>query len=306
MSGKNISGDKALKRARRRRLSRIGMISVLPYLTFAPLFSNLFGGNLINLSLSIGALIGFSYALFELRQGLRLEAEEDHAESLEARQGQEQQGRAQTDHPPRPVRSGLAKVRGLLALGAGIAAFAYMGESNLLTVVGIAALTVGAATFAIGPPRFSLSLTTQQFERKPEALPKRPLELALQQAEGKIQQIATTASQMRDGQLRAQVFGVHDAAWAVVEELQRDKADLPKARRFLVTYLDGAVKIVCAYAGQSDAYVSAQMREKFSDTLVTLETTFIAQLKKLRDDDAMDLDIQMDVLDAQMKGEGVL
>ena len=105
--------------------------------------------------------------------------------------------------------------------------------------------------------------------------------------------------------LRRQVLGVHEAAQAVVDELHDKPNDLAKARRFLVTYLDSAAKLVLDFANQSSRSAKGELEKKFSDTLITIEKTFVAQLHKLRADEALDLDIQMDILETQMKAEGV-
>lgn len=291
---------KQIAKIRRDVRGRIGMMAVLPFLTFGPLFANLFGGNLNTVIFAGGALIGFAYGLFELRRGLSLEADELAAE-------------AQSEAPPREA-SGPHKALGVLAVTGGMFSFALAGQSatssilsllpNALAIAGVAA---AACLFTVGF-RGLLGRSERALELPKEtqrSLGETPLGGALIAAQDKLHDLYQAAARVPQEHLRAQALGVHEAAQAVIDELVEDPRDLSKARRFLVTYVDGALNLVSGFARQAKRPLSRQIEDKFSDTLGTIEQTFVAQLHKLRADDTMDLDIQMDVLDAQMKGEGV-
>ena len=286
-----IARERHIRGIRREARGRIGLMSGLPILAMIPIFTNIFGGNLLVVASAGGALACFAYGLFELRRGLALEAEELVAE-------------AESEPLPTTV-SGPHKLTGTGLIALGMAAFAYAGQQDWATVAGMAALTFAAGIFAVG---FRGLLGRAEARTQPKIEPgvsDTPLGAALVAAHEKLHALYEAANQVPQENLRAQALGVHEAAQAVIDGLYEDVNDLSKARRFLVTYLDGAVKLVSGFAGQARRRVDQTLEDKFSDTLVTMEQTFVAQLRKLRADDAMDLDVQMDVLDAQMKGEGV-
>ncbi len=286
-----------IAKIRREVRGRIGMMAVLPFLTFGPLFANLFGGKLNVLIFVGGALIGFVYGLFELRRGLSLEADELAAE-------------AQSEAPPHDS-SGPHKLIGVLAIAAGMASFAMAGQptfiAGLPSALGAGGIAGAAALFSVGfRGLFGRSERTPELPKETQrSLGETPLGAALIAAQDKLHDLYQAATRVPQAHLRAQAFGVHEAAQAVIDELLEDPRDLTKARRFLVTYVDGALTLVSGFARQAKRPLATEIQDKFSDTLVTMEQTFVAQLHKLRANDTMDLDIQMDVLDAQMKGEGV-
>jgi 5-bromo-4-chloroindolyl phosphate hydrolysis protein len=70
--------------------------------------------------------------------------------------------------------------------------------------------------------------------------------------------------------------------------------------------LDGAFKVTEGYADMHRKYQSEQLTENFDHVLQTIESVFIEQKQKLLEDDVLDLDVQIEVLTAQLKHEGVI
>ena len=287
-----IVRKKKLKAIKRRVRGRIGSMAALPYLTIAPILANLFGGNILTLAGAGGALIGFIAGLHQLRLGLKLEAEEVAAQMQSL--------------PPPDEISGPHKAMGLIFLGLGMFSFAWISQP-FDRAFSISGLALGAAAFAVGI-RGIFGRSAQVISVQPsidKAICDTPLGVALLGAQEKLYQIYQASTQMHQEGLRRQVLGVHEAAQAVVDELHDKPNDLAKARRFLVTYLESAAKLVLDFANQTSRSTKGELEEKFSETLITIEKTFVAQLHKLRADEDLDLDIQMDVLESQMKAEGV-
>ena len=284
---------KQIKHMRRTILGRIGPMAALPFLAIAPLVTNILSPNLVGIAAVGLAMMGFFYGLYELRLALKLEADEMEAEmrSDPAPNG--------SDQPHKLV--------GLACLAGAMAAFAFAGGQNVVAAVGFGALAGVGALWAVGLKGLWPSSEIAQASPKLEkSLADTPLGAALVAAQDTLHSLYEGAVAIRDEGLGAQARGVHAAAQDVVDELHEDPGDLPKARRFLATYLDGAAQVIAAYVAQAKRGTSPQLDEKFSNTLITFERTFVAQLAKLRSDDELDLDVQMDVLDRQMKHEGVL
>ena len=284
---------KHIKKMRRHVIGRIGPMAALPFLTIAPLVISILQRDLIGIGAVALAMIAFFYGLYELRLALKLEADEVEAEARSA---------------PAPKGSDAPhKLAGLACIAGGMAAFSLAGNPHILTALGFGGLASMGALWAVGPKGLWQATDPQQTAPKLEkSLAETPLGAALVKAGETLHLLYENAAKINNDDLSAQVRGVHAAAQDVVDELHEDTSDLPKARRFLATYLDGAAQVVDAYVTQARRGTSPALDDKFSNTLVTFERTFVAQLAKLRSNDELDLDVQMDVLDRQMKSEGVL
>ncbi len=92
----------------------------------------------------------------------------------------------------------------------------------------------------------------------------------------------------------------------IVGMLEEDPGDIRRARKFLNIYLDGALKVTEGYADMQKKHQSEQLSENFENVLQTIESVFIEQKQKLLEDDVLDLDVQIEVLTAQLKHEGVV
>ena len=88
--------------------------------------------------------------------------------------------------------------------------------------------------------------------------------------------------------------------------LEEDPGDIRRARKFLNTYLNGALKVTEGYADMQSKHQAEQLTENFENVLHTIESVFIEQKQKLLEDDVLDLDVQIEVLAAQLKHEGVV
>ena len=78
-----------------------------------------------------------------------------------------------------------------------------------------------------------------------------------------------------------------------------------RARKFLNTYLDGAQRVVTGYAKAHVNDQSHSLEDNFRRILITIEEVFEQQYRRLLDNDLHDLDVQMEVLETQLKREGL-
>lgn len=303
-SGKSRSKDKRstaekkrdamVWRIRREVRGRIGVMAALPFLTIAPLVTNLISSQIGDVIFVAGAMAAFAYGLYELRRGLATEADELAAEAI-------------SEEPPETV-SGPHKLIGLVLLSLGMASFAVAAGQSFGGVLGFGGLTFAAGVLSVRP-RGLFGRSQRRTDPQPKLdqdILDSPLGAALVRASDKLHVLYDGAVKIKDEGVRGRALAVHSAAQDVIDELYEDPKDLPKARRFLVTYLDGAIDLVHKYLGQVERGATSDLRAKLSQTLETMTETFDLQLQKLRADEAMDLDVTMDVLETQMKKEGVL
>ncbi len=128
---------------------------------------------------------------------------------------------------------------------------------------------------------------------------------AIREAEAKLDDIRRHAATLQNKELKRRIDRILQRAHAVLDELERDPKDLSRARRFLVTYLDGTRNVVEAYAKRERDFADTALARNFADVLGTIETVFEQQLEHLRKDEALDLEVAIEVLETQLNREGV-
>lgn len=95
------------------------------------------------------------------------------------------------------------------------------------------------------------------------------------------------------------------AATRVVDELAHDPKDARRAQRFLNTYLDSAATVAKKYAALDRKDQAHALDTRFAELLDTIEHTFQRQYDRLLHNDRLDLDVEIELLQRQMKLEGV-
>jgi 5-bromo-4-chloroindolyl phosphate hydrolysis protein len=117
-------------------------------------------------------------------------------------------------------------------------------------------------------------------------------------------------SKISKPQIRERVDKIIDVVNRIFEDLKYDPKDVKVARQFLNYYLDSTIKILKKYtelsmhSGLANSDVS-QSLSKTEELLDKIYTAFEAQLAKLLEDDAMDLDTEVQLLEQTLKMEGL-
>jgi len=128
---------------------------------------------------------------------------------------------------------------------------------------------------------------------------------ALQQAEQKIISIEQAGSRIKQPEMNQRLSRIIALARDILAEIARDPRDLRRARKFLNTYLDGAQRVVTGYAEAHSNHRNQALEANFRRVLVSIEEVFGQQLQRLLENDLLDLDVSMEVLEAQLKREGL-
>ena len=92
---------------------------------------------------------------------------------------------------------------------------------------------------------------------------------------------------------------------AVLDLLAQRPPDLFRARRFFNLHLDGAERVAVQYAKTHRLVRSRVLEANFRNVLTQIEAAFQRQHQRLLQHEAMDLDIQIEVLRKQLKHEGI-
>ncbi|WP_252891245.1 5-bromo-4-chloroindolyl phosphate hydrolysis family protein [Thermoclostridium stercorarium] len=89
----------------------------------------------------------------------------------------------------------------------------------------------------------------------------------------------------------------------------KDPRDIKESRRFLLYYLDTTERIVSKYYELSNtSYLSDEAKKTLKDvesTLVLIKDSFRNHLKKLTENDVLDLEAEIRVLQNTIKREGI-
>jgi hypothetical protein len=257
-----------------------------PFLLAAPLITNLLAGDVVQivaLALGLALLLG---ACGLVETGLAQEAE-FHARTI-----------AKAPRPPR-------KLLGAVLAGAAVLIAAWWGAGTgpALAVVLAAAAALGCGLAYGLDPRQDKGLAPE-LARKAGLRTEQVIE-AITEAEAKLREIELTAAGLHNRELTERLARIVAQARAVLAQIEQDPADLRRARRFMVTYLDGTRDVVQKYTRQQQDLADTELQASFRHVLETVERVFGEQEEVLKRNETMDLEVQIEVLRTQLEREGV-
>lgn len=203
--------------------------------------------------------------------------------------------------PPRLPR----RLAGCLLAGLGATLFSWAGAQDgpvMALLFGVLAGTGCRLLYGADPlpDRQALEAAAAQAGmRAPELL------AAVEEARTRIRAIEERAAALGSRQLAARVAAIAARARAVIAQIERDPRDIARARRFLVTYLDGTSDVIARYAEQQHDLAGTGLDESFVRLLDTIEQVFAEQEEVLKRDDRLDLEVKIEVLEKQLRHEGI-
>lgn len=261
------------------------LLYLLPVPLLVPVVRALLAGDLARLLAVAGALGLFALGAAAVRQGLVAEAHYRRRRIATA---------------PRTPRKMLGAT--LVAGGVFVCRWLVVDNSPAFALAVALAALAGCLLLYGTDPRGSRGAAAASHGYTTEEIV-----AALEEAEAKIAGIETAGAALGCRELEARLARITALARQVLEVIEEDPGDLRRARRFLNVYLDGARRVVEGYArthrhGQEDAALAGNFR----NVLDTIEAVFAEQHRKLLEDDAFDLDVQIEVLATQLKREGVV
>jgi 5-bromo-4-chloroindolyl phosphate hydrolysis protein len=261
-------------------------LRIAPWFLALPFVTSLIGGSVVD-------VLGLAGALACCHGGMRLV---------------ERGRQAEADYLRRTIARAPRLPRKLL--GAGLTALGVLLASLLASSAGIAAslLFAGAAfggcVLAYGlDPRQDKGLapdTAAGAEVRMETVV-----AAIAEAERKIEEIEHWAKRLRSRELTRHLQRIVAQARAILDEIEKDPADIRRARRFLVTYLDGTRDVVEKYAAQQEDLAETPLADNFRRVLTTVESVFAEQHAVLKRNETLDLEVRIEVLETQLLREGV-
>jgi len=187
-----------------------------------------------------------------------------------------------------------------VAFATGVTAFSGVGYSTLNSLAFSIVTFIGYyLLYGIDPRQDKMGSTIAGVTAK-EVLD------ALEDAENTIESIDTAAAKIGHRELRQRLSRITTQARAVLRAIEEDPKDLRRARKFLVVYLQSTQQVTEGYARTHKKMGSQELEDNFRRVLDSIEHTFKEQQEKLLKNDVFDLDVQIEVLQAQLKREGVI
>jgi 5-bromo-4-chloroindolyl phosphate hydrolysis protein len=127
----------------------------------------------------------------------------------------------------------------------------------------------------------------------------------LKMAYGRLQGIDAAARSIAVPEFVDRLRRITKTGSAILAEIERDPRDASRARRFLNLYLDSAERITTEYARTHQQIRKRPLEDNFRQLLIDMEETFETQHQKLLENDLVSLDVDIEVLNARLKREGV-
>ena len=202
----------------------------------------------------------------------------------------------QLDPPAVPLK---AISLALTALGTGLASISA-GQSLPVAIVFAALAALGhGAFYGRDVKRRSVTVT------RVDGVDVDAVTAQLKQAYGRLRGIETAARNIAVREFGERLKRITDIGRDILAEIERDPRDASRARRFLNLYLDSAEKVTTDYARTHRQLRSQPLEQNFRQLLVDMERTFSEQRTKLLEQDAVSLDVDIEVLNARLKQEGI-
>jgi 5-bromo-4-chloroindolyl phosphate hydrolysis protein len=128
----------------------------------------------------------------------------------------------------------------------------------------------------------------------------------LDEAENNLNEINRAAKTIKNRELKGRLLRIAAKTRDILTLIEQDPKDLRRARKFLKVYLHGARAVSSQYASSPHASDNQELEQNFRNVLDTIENVIEEQKLKLQENDILDLDVKIEVLEAQLKHEGVI
>ena len=265
---------------------RAWLLRIAPIMLAVPLVWGLVSGDVGDVvALAVGLAVIY-LGTFLVEAGLAKEADYKTRELAKA------------PRPPRKLLGAIAVGVGVLVCSLGATAAGLPLSLLLAAVAGVGCL------MAYGMDPTTDKGLAPELARKAGVKTEQVIE-AVTEAEGKLRDIEQLAGGLHNRELTSRLGRIVAQARAVLAQIEKDPSDLRRARRFLVTYLDGTRDVVSKYTEQQQDLAETQLAANFRHVLETIERVFTEQEQVLKRNETMDLEVQIEVLRTQLEREGV-
>lgn len=191
------------------------------------------------------------------------------------------------------------------AIFCGVAGFIIasilVGHSILIGIVAALAAFFGVVMTYGFDPQYDRKQDVSRFGVTTEEIIE-----ALDEAEANLSQIESSAKSIGNSELKLRLGRIVDKTRGVLSLIEEDPKDLRRARKFLKVYLSGAKNVTSQYAKTHKHQENEVLEQNFRNVLASIESVIEEQHGKLLENNVLDLDVKIEVLEAQLKHEGII
>ena len=123
----------------------------------------------------------------------------------------------------------------------------------------------------------------------------------LAEARGKLASVEENMRLIKEPELHGKLRIATDKAYEILNNIEADPKDLRVARKFIIVYIDGVKKVTNSYTSMKEDEITSETKERFSMLLSDVEKKFDKEILRLKSNNQFDLDVQIDVLQEQIK-----
>jgi len=120
-------------------------------------------------------------------------------------------------------------------------------------------------------------------------------------ARGKLAEVEEGMKKIQEKELHRKLRIATDKGYEILNNIEADPKDLRVARKFIIVYIDGIKKVTSAYTTLNEKDITYQTKEKLSYLLSDVEERFDQEILRLKENNKFDLEVQIDVLQEQIK-----
>jgi len=122
------------------------------------------------------------------------------------------------------------------------------------------------------------------------------------EAQEKLSTIEKNSSNIKDTLLQKKITTALTKAKHILKTIQEDPKDIRVARKFLIVYIDGIKKVTQSYVELDEKDITSETKERLHTLMDEVEEKLDKELIRLKQNNALDLDVHIDVLKEQIKG----
>lgn len=123
----------------------------------------------------------------------------------------------------------------------------------------------------------------------------------LQEAREKLDSIREDMKQIDASALHQKLLTAVNKSETILQTIQEDPKDVRIARKFLIVYIDGIKNVTKAYTSLDEKEITQERKEKLNVLMDDVEIRLNKELARLKENNNFDLDVHIDVLNAQIK-----
>ena len=123
----------------------------------------------------------------------------------------------------------------------------------------------------------------------------------LAEARGKLADIEENMKKIKESSLHSKLRIATDKAYEILNNIEADPKDLRVARKFIIVYIDGIKKVTQSYTSMEENEITDDTKSKLNTLLIDVEKRFDKEINRLKKNNQFDLDVNIDVLQEQIK-----